>query len=130
MNKTQALRLWGLSSILYNADRKHKMNDEPAYYQKMYVHACGTPACALGHYAMTPEARDRGWSLSNLDNLRFRGFLISYPDPQVLNEFGLTLDESFKLFGTQGCGKAKSARQASLYIRKFLKKKKRSLFGP
>jgi hypothetical protein len=100
-------RLEHLAHILDTADAEHRKNGEPTYSQWCQFHLCGTPSCALGHYrARTERARS----------------LAFYEE----KEFGLSQAETEELFDCDGCGGAKTAKQAAKYIRKFIARKRRS----
>lgn len=77
----------------------------PSYNQGRVHHACGTPACAMGHY------------------------MAAYPKGRLaaINEhehFGISWAEAEELFGESGCGNAdRSKRKAAAYIREFIKRK-------
>jgi hypothetical protein len=108
-----AKRLIKLAGILGRADALHKKRGEPGYAQERASHTCGTPACAGGH-----------WNASiNLspDSIRKGSF---YHD----ETFGLSSErEWFELFGSTGCGDARTAREAASYIRGFVARKLKEL---
>jgi hypothetical protein len=121
-------RLLKLADILDVADAEHRKNNEPAYDQCSVGHPCGTPACALGHWAAAnprrfiwnPRAEEEG------------GSVISYkPDPSAgfyemgSREFDLTSEQSTELFDGDGCGDARTGKAAARYIRKFVKRVER-----
>lgn len=93
------------------------------FYRKF----CGTPACALGHYA---ARRDLQSTFFFPENSRYiwklvrPQFEIFYDSPCVQTHFGLDEDESPEIFGGNGCGNAKTAIQAAKYIEKFVKNRK------
>ncbi len=39
-----------LAEILEGADETHLARGEPTYNQRTWIHPCGTPACAIGHW--------------------------------------------------------------------------------
>jgi hypothetical protein len=129
MNKIQRKRLLKLADILDVADAEHRARGEKVYDQSNFVHqSCGTPACALGHYA----AYSRRWELEpsrwgdivpQLKNAPPSDFI----DQQVRAEFGIDFGEFRELFGVDGCGGAKTAKQAAKYIRKFVARKDKEL---
>ncbi len=114
MNKRRLLRL---ASILDKADAEHKKRGEPRYLQKQFIHGCGAPACALGSYA---AATRRRWTFT-YGCPQFKTEAES-PFQDAAVEFGISLDESLELFDGDGCGGAKTAKQAAAYIRKFVKR--------
>jgi hypothetical protein len=99
-------RLLKLASILDTADAEHRKRGEPTYEQGCFRHECGTPACALGHWI----AHDDGW----LDQGSSADFL------KAKDVFVLGAGDSQVLFGTDGCGGARTAKQAAKYIRAFV----------
>jgi hypothetical protein len=101
-------RLERLARILDTADAEHRENGEPTYSQCLYVHPCGTPACALGHYVK----RTRRTQSRALDEAK---------------EFGLRHAEADELFWAGGCGGARTAKQAAKYIQKFIARKRKEL---
>lgn len=84
------------------------------------VNPCGTPACALGHYAARTDLQDEYW----IDAYgRFRCVSDDRgddDDDSDAKHFGITSDESSELFGTEGCGEAKTAIEAAEYIEQFV----------
>lgn len=113
-----------LAEILDDADQMHRDDGEPKYDQSNYIHPCGTPACAMGHYALATEADFRispygaGWWFTNRSDGR-----ILLIDDFAKSEFCLEDHESWELFSGSGCGNAKTAKQAAAYIRRFVDRK-------
>jgi hypothetical protein len=108
-------RLLKLADILHVADEKHKEKGERTYDQGSFLHNCGTPACALGHWA---AANPRRWLLIHrIPCLILDG---EYPRRDAMKEFCINDDEYDQLFFGSGCGNAKTAKQAARYIRKFV----------
>lgn len=119
-------RLLKLADILDVADAEHRAKGEPRYRQSKFAHACGSPACALGHYAA--HNRRRGWriGLTNVTGTQWalvHGQAIGCAYPSVLKEFELTKPEAAELFAADGCSDARTAKQAAKYIRAFVKRK-------
>lgn len=129
--KTGLRRLLKLADILDVADALHRKRKEPTYNQERFAHpSCGTPACALGHYA----THSRRWKLKRVEvgpndvalwPLLKQGSGDSFTDAN--EEFALDVyaNESQELFGAMGCGEAQTAKQAARYIRRFVKRKER-----
>ena len=116
-------RLLLLASILDTADQLHGQRGEPTYDQQRMTHPCGTPACALGHWA---EARRDLWTI----DVSLGAPLYVHRQTQTygyvegaVEDFALTEDDAEELFGEKGCGGAKTAMQASAYIREFVRKR-------
>jgi len=84
---------------------------------------CGTPGCALGNYAARRDLQ-RGFLIDSYGNARDRvcglGLL-----PAAERHFGLAFGEVHRLFGPNGCGSAKTAKQAARFIENFVKRKER-----
>ena len=84
---------------------------------------CGTPACALGHYAFRTDLQ-KSFRLDTRGDLVFgRSTEIDYDSSEILVHFGITRAEAETLFGRQGCNDAQSAAEASVYIREFVARK-------
>lgn len=66
------------------------------------VHICGTPSCALGHYAAREDMQTTFY-LGGLQGLRAARASpycsIHFNDSLVLNEFGITSEDAEFLFG-------------------------------
>ena len=85
---------------------------------------CGTPSCALGHYAYRADLQDAFAPGYNEGSLRTRdGDRIYYYDYRVRAHFGLDADEAKELFSGSGCDNAKSAVAAATYIEAFVARK-------
>lgn len=85
---------------------------------------CGTPACALGHYAVRRDLqkilhldRDGAFVFAGLD------VCASYTNRQLQEYFQLNEDESEELFSSWGCNRAQTALQAAKYIEAFVERK-------
>ena len=110
----------------------------------MYVHThenfCGTPGCALGHYAARRDLQKVFKVFVNKDGLRAAGndyedgaygFLKGPDDRRVHHDslivqehFGLTRYEATELFASDGCDNAKTTRAAAKYIKDFIEFKR------
>lgn len=105
-----------LADILERADDEHRARGEPTYRQAAWLHPCGTPACAGGHWAAAHPER---WDF----NTSGAPFLREHPLDTVscaMHEFGISFLEALELFDLNGCGGAKTAKEAAAYIRKFV----------
>lgn len=95
---------------------------------------CGTPGCALGHYAARRDLQDE-FSLATSDGVncpledsietdehgRIRvGAGLSCCAQAVCDHFGISKDEAHELFSGSGCGMAATAKAAAEYIRTFV----------
>jgi hypothetical protein len=125
MNKE---RLLNIAKALREAPRPDKftMSD---------VHACGTPACAFGHYAARRdlqqdfqlptrcyENRDYPWIFCNTVLVGAWGATrpTAMWGREASNHFGIPHDQVNELFCSDGCGNAKTATQAAQYIKRFV----------
>lgn len=122
-------RLLKLADILDTADAEHRKRGEPTYDQGVFASSCGTPACALGHWAAAHRRRwyfeDR-WGISAL----IRPVLIRTEETGIAaaeSEFQVSVREVLELFDTDGCGNARTAKQAARYIRRFVARKQKEL---
>lgn len=89
------------------------------YDQAMYRHACGTPACALGHYIAAHE-HEWEWEFG-------RPYLRGTLQRSTASYFGLTVGEMHELFDMDGCGNAgKDNKRAAAYLRDFVARKVRA----
>jgi len=82
---------------------------------------CGSPACVLGHYA-TKFPRRAEWThglpVPNLQD--YEEGDISFFEGWS-KHFGISTAQVMELFEAEGCGGAKTRRQAIAYIKKFIK---------
>lgn len=115
---------------LLNVARALRESKEPdKFTMDVFGHECGTPACALGHYASRRDLQD-AFSLRALpgrtySSLFLRGgrSTIGYDYPEVARHFGVSKDEAKELFGFEGCGNAFTATNAAAYIERFVARK-------
>lgn len=122
--KVRYARLEKLATILDAADAEHKKKGEPTYNQNATVHPCGTPACAIGHWAVNNKRR---WHvnpdfvvykpLATDDHFAGLDFIAA-----AEKEFGIGFNQAEELFNERGCGNARTAKAAARYIRKFIKR--------
>lgn len=123
-------RLLRLAKLLEVADERHRAKNEPAYKQHLLVHNCGSPGCAIGHYAAANKAR--GWAIKRDKTYREmrvvikRKGLLGICDPRVQKEFAISAAEASELFSATGCDGAPTASAAAAYIRMFVGRKTKS----
>jgi hypothetical protein len=110
-------RLIQLAEILEAADENHASRGEPLYEQQIYTHPCGTPACALGHWA---AANPQSWAFSSGAPY---GLTTGSRWNQCAIDFHLGLDEIDELFGMFGCGLPSTSKEAASYIRGFVSRR-------
>lgn len=103
--------------------------DGMAWVSGEYVpNKCGTPACALGHYAARPDLqrkfklKDSGRVYTTSGRLISIGGIMTKTNP-VLVHFGISPEESFELFSSMGCNDAQTPQEAMSYIKKFVANK-------
>jgi hypothetical protein len=92
---------------------------------------CGTPACAIGHYAARQDLQrlffidEHGALMVHYPNGDWNIIVSSDPyNPSVpLQHFGITHEEWGELFYIDGCGNAATAIEAAEYIEQFVAKK-------
>jgi len=122
LTKLGARRLLKLAKILDKADALHEKHREPTYEQDKYISHCGTPGCALGHWAFNNKKRWYYSRIYKMVGLR-RGGSKGYGYFDAIKEFSITSEERDKLFSGFGCNRATTAKQAARYIRKFVQRK-------
>lgn len=105
------------------------------YYQETILHPCGSPACAWGHYFVLNPERQQS-IMANRCGGWVREIPVSDPDTgasytlkfcsieAAAYEFALDDFEVNRLFQTDGCGGAKTGREAAAYIRKFVERRR------
>lgn len=91
-----------------------------------YVNYCGTPACALGHFASRGDLQAflkiyRGPE-SQTPYLVYAdtGAAAFHDADEVYEYFDIDEDESDELFNSHGCGNAQTNIQAAEYIEDFV----------
>lgn len=139
MNKVQQKRLLSVAIALRDAAKaKMKLDMEVYVFSGAEEDGglCGTPACALGHYAARTDmqrllmirTRESKWDNRMSSNMVFRGSgdLAAYEDAEVLNHFGIDYDHADEIFGPEGCGNAKTPLAAAKYIERFVAKAAKS----
>lgn len=98
--------------------------DVKSFTMRRYMNECGTPACAIGHYAGRLDLQDllciRDGNFSYVDPKLGEP---DYDDPVVLDHFGIDEEEAEELFGGYGCGQARAPIEAAEYIEGFVKRK-------
>ena len=102
-------------------------------------HPCGTPACALGHYAARSDLQDdfelkhrmNGIYLTEFGEKqikyegvqRSRDGFIDCPFQAAVRHFGITREEASNLFSSSGCGEATTPTEAADFINGFILEK-------
>lgn len=122
-----------LAHILDNIPPTAQANDgTPLYEQSAYLHECGAPSCALGHWAAHNPLRwvKRGGFVDRIvtdkQSKRLSYWLDSHghlgPTRGAIMDFALNYQENEKLFSANGCDNAgNDAKKAARYIRAFVR---------
>lgn len=94
-----------------------------------YMNGCGTPACALGHYAARPDLQDFMHPVQLIEspvseyaleyNDEQRALSLDYWDTAIQKHFDISPEEATDLFCSEGCGNAETAIEAAEYIEKM-----------
>jgi hypothetical protein len=151
MNKVQSKRLLNVARALREAHAAKKAFDmerlvfghrnqvefdeeQGKTVQTDDANFCGTPACALGHYAARTDLqrilkisifKEKGAPAADVVYFGTKRKSVDYYDESIwADHFGL--DDSYEmeeLFGFAGCNEAKTALQAAKYIERFVQKK-------
>lgn len=97
--------------------------DAGKFYMDSYMHPCGTPACALGHYAARRDLQDAfivaPASHGVGDLTTASGGACYYDHESVCEHFGVSAPEAARLFSDKGCGGARDALSAAAFIETF-----------
>lgn len=105
--------------LLNVAKACRESRDPHAFTMQRFVwDHCGTPACAVGHYAARRDLQ-RCFTLAELQLGR-----LHYYSVRVLNHFGITKHEAMCLFGEFGCDRAKTVTEAAEFIESFVAKRR------
>lgn len=112
---------------------EHRMND-PLLKTRYKEDFCGTPACALGHYAARKDLQDfltvkplKAWDGQDYPAVVYSDDVecdASYDDLDLRTHFEINYEEAEELFGAEGCVCAKTPEQAAAYIEYFIERKK------
>ena len=93
------------------------------FSQGDFGHFCGTPSCALGHYAARKDMQ-RTFGLTFWGGrLTAYGDLVNGDFTPIQRHFGISNDEAWNLFGMFGCDDAQSPDEAIEFIEAFAAKK-------
>ena len=86
---------------------------------------CGSPACAMGHYAFREDLQDV-YILNESGDIREVDIFSDFPEgpfESFAKHFDLSQEESMTLFGSNGCNKAETIKEAIAYIEDFITEK-------
>jgi len=118
---------------LLNVARALRESPDPtAFTMREFGKNCGTPACALGHYACRPDLQ-RTFELVN-SSVRMVGsqMPVRLSEGPVTKHFGFerhnpvpfsgesTYPETYELFSSVGCGNAQTAGEAADFIEMYV----------
>jgi len=106
---------------LMNVVRALRESPNPDMFtMEIFLHPCGTPGCALGHYLCRTDLQ-KTFKVIDADNVRIATKNIEsdfFHD--VKEHFGLSHEWYGELFSETGCGNAKTAEEAAKYIQDFV----------
>jgi hypothetical protein len=107
--------------LLLVAKALRESPDPSDFTMDIYAHSCGSPACALGHYAHRRDLQDKVF-LSEFGFLRpARGRHIDFNAFRwAQKHFEIEKRAVDELFDAGGCGNAQTALEAALYIEDFV----------
>ena len=112
---------------LLNVARALRESPAPErFYMGKYTHACGTPACAFGHYAARTDLQSlfRITDTGEIQVKKSDGW--EWPvtiGVHTMTHFGIDRGEWGDLFSARGCANAKTPLQAARYIEDFVRRK-------
>lgn len=125
MNKLQVKRLLNVAKALRQGYAAHPLD----FGMGNYANECGTPACALGHYAHRRDLQ-RTFQLDYLESehgtdgrkqvVNNGGWGIHYDSTPICKHFGINAREATELFASEGCGGAQDGYDAAKYIERFV----------
>lgn len=112
---------------LLNVAKALRQSPDPGRFTMCTYHQCGTPACAVGHYAARRDFQE----VMQIDQSSYTGGLLfgvwgatqkarHYQD-FLCEHFDITAVEEEKLFSISGCGNAKTPIAAAKYIEQFVR---------
>lgn len=94
---------------------------KPGFDMMTYVHPCGTPGCALGHYAARTDLQAEFRIVHS--SLMFGFSHLPISDGYVHFGFdSIGTDYMDELFSMAGCGGAQTRQEAADYIRDFIRR--------
>ena len=112
MNKVHSKRLLNVAKAL-------RESPQPIMFSmRRFVQHCGTPMCALGHYACRLDLQ-RTFRIKNRC-LTVDGDDIGFDSVKVETHFGISGRECEDLFDAIGCDNAQTNIQAAEYIEGFV----------
>lgn len=115
---------------LQNVIRAIREGREEDFRMSVFSNSCGTPACALGHYAARDDLQEQ-FALGKF-SIYIAGGSTEYPldlFDRTAEHFDITLEEITELFSVTGCGGGYlpddtfiriTAKEAMTYIENFI----------
>lgn len=110
---------------LLNVAKSLRESPQPNVFAMHTYHRCGTPACAVGHYAarrdlqsfmqIAPESETGKLRFGVWGATRLATGMNAY-DSALTTHFGINSLEVDELFGADGCADARTANDAAEYI--------------
>jgi hypothetical protein len=116
LNKRGAKRLLNVARALMES------TNPDSFTMLYFFTGCGTPACALGHYADRIDLQrafisgDKYYCIDTKSGDNVVEVALCY--------FGITRYEYAELFDESGCNNAKTAVEAAKYIQDFVKRRR------
>lgn len=107
------------------------LRESPApddFTMQRYGNPCGTPACALGHYAARCDLQQqfRLWEDGDNRSYHLTSLGLDYESRDVIEHFDLSgWPDAEELFGPEGCGGALTAVAAAEYIERWVAARER-----
>lgn len=132
MNQKQVKRLLNVARALRESPNPQKFTMERVFACDYIAGEdkdgfCGTPACAIGHYAHRKDLQKllkieiMYNSYETVAKVRYSDMRsMTIDDDRILEHFGITAGQAIELFSGGGCGKAKTPKQAARYIEQFV----------
>jgi hypothetical protein len=131
MNARQAKRLLNVARALRESPKPEAftmscyIRGDGVDADRVKTNWCGSPGCALGHYANRTDLQ-RLMQISNtcLELVYHESqYAVRFDHVQIQDHFGIDRGQCHDLFGSDGCGGAKTPIAAAKFIEKFVKTK-------
>lgn len=123
MNAKQAHKLLNVARAVREGDPKNFTMDYYGHYVEGSIkNTCGTPACALGHYAARRDLQKTMRLSIDGEVCNAKGKYIDAVHT-ASKLFGITEGEGWELFDSDGCGNAHTPKAAARYIERFVARK-------
>jgi hypothetical protein len=109
---------------LLNVAKALRESPKPRAFKMADFHSCGTPHCAIGHYAARRDLQQffqlsrKHWS--PMVGVWGATHVPCEIWPHYEAHFGITHQQAGELFSYYGCGRAETAIAAAEYIERFV----------